>query len=94
MTDVNVMFKADVIAFVILWQMLCHVFWQMLLPLMWKMLDHICFKNIATTVMADVIGWWQMELPLKGDLWQMLLPWVIFYFNLSSEVLSRTSSQM
>ena len=38
------------------------------IAIMWKMLNHICFKLIATSVMADVIAWWQMELPLEGDL--------------------------
>ena len=28
--------------------------------------------TFATSVMADVIAWWQMEWPLQGDLWQML----------------------
>ena len=50
--------------------------------------------------LADVIAKWQMLWPLQGGVWwQMLLPVAdgiatgSFYFNLSSEVLTRTSSQ-
>ena len=57
-----------------------YCLWLMLLPyiigryycqFMWKMLNqmHLTF---ATSVMAGVIAWWQMEWPLHGDLWQML----------------------
>ena len=42
--------------------------WQMLLPIiMWKMLNHMHLTS-ATSVMAGVIAWWQMEWPLQGDL--------------------------
>ena len=34
---------------------------------LWKMLNHI-HLTFATSVMADVIAWWQMEWPLQGDL--------------------------
>ena len=50
--------------------------------------------------LADVIAKWQMLQPLQGGVWwQMLLPVAdgkatgSIYFNLSSEVLTRTSSQ-
>ena len=75
----------------------CHMYWQMLLPIfLWKMLNHI----FIWTICNKWVGWcyclWQMEWPLQGDisLWQVLLPRVLSYFNLSSEVLNRTSSQM
>ena len=54
----------------------------MLMPIiMWKMLNHI-YLTFETSVMADVIAWWQMEWPLQGDfvMWQMLLPWVMILF--------------
>ena len=41
MTDVNVMFKADVIAFVVLWQILCHVFLADVIAIMWKTLNYM-----------------------------------------------------
>ena len=49
--------------------------------------------------MADVIAKWLMELPLQGGGWQMLWPAGRCYlpgifFNFSSEMLNRTSSQM
>ena len=57
--------------------------------------------GIATTwwYMADVIARWLMELPLQGGVWQMLWPAGRCYlpghfFNFSSEMLNRTSSQM
>ena len=43
-------------------------YWQMSLPIYVK--PHAF--NFATSVMAGVIAWWQMEWPLQGDLWQML----------------------
>ena len=39
----------------------------MLLPIVWKMLNHM-HLTFATSVMAGVIAWWQMEWPLHGDL--------------------------
>ena len=39
----------------------------MLLPTVWKMLNHK-HLTFATSVMADVIAWWQMEWPQQGDL--------------------------
>ena len=58
----------------------------------WKMLNHM-YLTFATSVMADVIAWWQMEWPLQGDLADVICHGSI-YFNFSSEVLSRTSSHM
>ena len=59
---------------------------------LWKMLNHI-HLTFATSVMADVIAWWQMEWPLQGDLADVIAHGSI-YFNFSSEVLSRTSSHI
>ena len=49
--------------------------------------------------MADVIARWLMELPLQGGGWQILWPAGRCYlpgqfFNFSSEMLNRSSSQM
>ena len=35
----------------------------MLLPIVWKMLNHM-HLTFATSVMAGVIAWWQMEWPI------------------------------
>ena len=70
----------------------CHI-WQMLLPIMWKMLNHM-HLTFATSVMAGVIAWWQMEWPLQGDLADVICHGSSCYFNFSSEVLNRTSSQI
>ena len=63
--------------------------------IMWKMLNHIYF-DFATSVMAGVIAWWQMECPLQGDLscGRCYCHGSWCYLSFSSEVLSRTSSQM
>ena len=54
--------------------------------------------------LVDAIDKWQMEWPLQGGFkyqlvnlimkWQMEYPYCQGYFNLSSEVISRTSSHM
>ena len=52
---------------------------------------HLTF---ATSVMAGVIAWWQMEWPLQGDVADVIAIGSRCYFSFSSEVLSRTSSHM
>ena len=70
-----------------------YYLWLMLLLIVWKMLNHM-HLTFATSVMADVIAWWQMEWPLQGDLADVICHGSRCYFNLSSEVLNRTSSHM
>ena len=80
MTDVIVMVLRQMLLpyYVVLWEMLlpcvcfgrcyCQYYVEDVKP-------HHVFQLIATSVMADVIAWWQMEWPLQGDfcyLWQML----------------------
>ena len=57
----------------------------MLLPLadvianLWKMLNHI-HLTFATSVMADVIAWGQMEWPLQGDLADVIVVFNIYHY--------------
>ena len=53
-----------------------------------------CILTFATSVMAGVIAWWQMEWPLQSDLEDVIAIGSKCYFSFSSEVLNRTSSHM
>ena len=97
MTDVNVTIEADVITSYELFygRCYCHIYWQMLWPIvMRKMLNHICYELLQQVCRL-------MLLPVADGMatagWLIIVADVIALgldLILSSEVLSRTSSQI